>query len=323
MNRSITRFGCLAAVGYALAVCLALICYSPLGIPALLVHDSYAFSRWFTDEVLHKPGPLLLNALVVVFVVILAMRMLRPVLGHRLRRALAVVTVGMTVLCMVAATSISKYYWGYCIARPQIDPQVNAFDKVLSITEFSRFSDELTITTNFVPHQVLADARLSEEYPYYILNERILTVLEKKGILPDTPVALSPADITNMFQRAFGLMPPWQASTVVVEAIDKNGRRYVFIGSEHDLCDHRTYKEDLLSVTDGGAIQALSSKCFHYDVAGLEHLEWYLIIVPYLLVSFCLGLPLILGVHFTIYRRRKSMENSTQPAPDGDGKPAP
>lgn len=314
MNKWSTVPDCLSALGYAVSLCFALICYSPLGLPAFLVRDSYAFSRWFTDEILDKPGPLLLNALLVVFVVVCGIRIVRSVLGNSLRQTLAVATVGMFLLCLVAATAVSKYYWGYYIARPQIDSRVNALDKVLSITEFSRFSDELRITTNFMPRQALVEARRSEEYPYYILNERILAVLEKRHILPEKPAALLPKDITNLFQRAFGLMPPWQASTVVVEASDKNGRRCVFVASEHGLCDHRTYKEDLLSVTDRGELLSLSSTSFHYDVAGIEHVEWCWIIVPYLVASFCFGLPLIVGVHCTIgrYRKRMGAQHPTQ-----------
>lgn len=39
MNRRIAIVDCFAALGYALAICFALICYSPLGIPALLARD--------------------------------------------------------------------------------------------------------------------------------------------------------------------------------------------------------------------------------------------------------------------------------------------
>lgn len=230
----------------------------------------------------------------------------------RLRRP--TITAGKVILAMILLTflmaiSISKAYWGYYFSRPSVFEETRAFDKVPAVVFFQINTDDTG------KHSLTSDS--SETFSrtnnptnsddYYDLKERILKNLANRNLLPAEPAKTFDGfpDLDTLIHQS-GVLDPWDGkydswskrSGVAVQALDKSGSPFLFIGLRGGQIsnDHYPFYEILLRGNkDSTEFNLIRSQVFYFDVAGMEGTEWPVIWLYIVIPGIVIGL-LVVGI---------------------------
>jgi hypothetical protein len=197
----------------------------------------------------------------------------------------------MIVISFLAATGMSKYYWGYFFARPSVLAEISHVASVSAVIPITTEAEDdgsrrIVVQKEYSISDHIAYARKD---PYYGLSQRLLLALDDVGLLPPSH-AIELTDLPILFpliQKTGILADPEEGydesdflSGIVVDTLDESGDRLVFVGvNGRQLSnDHYAYYEMVFTGKIGS--QTLSHKRgqrFFYDVAGIEGAEWHLI----------------------------------------------
>jgi hypothetical protein len=240
----------------------------------------------------------------------------------------AVVTLVMIAASFCAAVGISKAYWGYYFARPAVVREVEEVTSVTAVIPVETESDgggtrKVTPRQNFSVAECLAHGRND---PYYCLVERLLLALDEKKLLPsghtvdmaDLPALFPLIQKTGILARSGkGYEDSDVLGGVVIDAVDKSGRRIVFLGltGRQVSNDHYPYYEMVFSGSIGSPdLSYVRGQHFFYDLAGIEGVEWYGIWLFFALPAVFIGILAVTAV-MPIWRVIKRKGKARWPSP--------
>ncbi len=225
--------------------------------------------------------------------------------------AYGLVAIAMFVAAFLASIGISKVYWGYFFVRP---PVLSAIDRIAKVTAvipiepkaYDADDCSLVVKTDLVMDECLAACKTD---PYYCLDGRLLLALEQRGLLPDGYSTTFP-DLPALYAliRGSGILarshqgygkPDCLRRGTIVDAVDKNGNRLVFVGvTGWQLSnDHYPYYEMFFTgQQDSPGLLYVRGQRFFCDSAGIEGLEWYCMLPFLSVMALCIGFPV-----FTVF----------------------
>lgn len=236
--------------------------------------------------------------------------------GRRHFRLAGWIFIGLLLLALLLGLITGRVYWGYWFSRPGIDPLIRRVVRAETTTAFSNWPPPSSVSGTRAPmpafesdrvwvESIIRDGRASGEYPYYFLNERVLELWEQQArfsvstgkyatTIDVQPVA-SPSRIAQLHDRllcddvlergdsGYEQISRW-LNGIVAEAVLDDGRRVVVV-MLHQLeisNDHRVYHEIVFEDSNNLSKAAiLSHQRFFYDVAGLEHMTWWVFAIGY------------------------------------------
>ena len=242
------------------------------------------------------------------------------------RPALVFGTVSLVVIMVsfCLAIGISKCYWGYYLARPKVFTEINNIESVASVIPVRTETDSdgmrrLVADEDYSISNCLARAK---EDPYYCLSERLLLALDERGLLPpihQTDLSGLPA-LFPLIENTGILAPPAEGyhdsdllRGIVIDAVDRFGKRSVFLGlfGFQLSNDHYPYYEMLFSGDIGSKeLSYVRGQRFFFDSAGMEGFEWYLIWLYLAFPGIVIGFVAVIVITpvFRIIRKRFETE---------------
>jgi hypothetical protein len=209
----------------------------------------------------------------------------------RILRKCAIAALVAVLPPLIAALVLSKAYWGYFFNRPPPDSTVLSARQVLGISALAE-ADRPNPYIGFARGargsiiDRIDDAH--REGGYYNLEQRALMTLANKGIdwlhvpeLSDAQITELNAAVERSGEIDFGTTGYTRATALrgyAMHFFDARNHPMFFVAARgwQARNDHYPYYEFVFrrSDSDGGLILQ-SSTCFYYDVAGIEHVEWY------------------------------------------------
>ena len=224
---------------------------------------------------------------------------------------------GIGVEAFVASISASRWYWGYWMSPPPLDARVAGARRVVSATHVYPVEAEgeapARLEMSSIDHDVgpSNEAELDREYPF---RGRDLLALRKSGAMPPQPASMPVARTETAYEslRGTGLLVAgeWGGGTEVEATIFElegaTGEPLLFIsGNGRQVSnDHYPYYEFLFSNVNPAKPVLLSWRRFYYDVAGMEGLEWY-VMLPFFGV---LGVVIIIPMAVLVMAARRMRE---------------
>lgn len=237
--------------------------------------------------------------------------------------------VGKVILAMILLTFLlaiycSKLYWGYYFSRPSVFEEANTFDKVPAVIYFKMDKD------NAGKNSLTSDSsetfsrinNPTDSDDYYALKERILKNLAPRKLLPAEPANTFDGfpDLNTLIHKS-GVLDPsdgkydsWsKRSGVAVQALDKSGTPFLFIGLRGGQIsnDHYPFYEILFRGNkESSEFDLIRSQVFYFDVAGMEGWEWPAIWLYISIPGIVLGLFIFAVFRLLwnlIHKRRRSL----------------
>jgi hypothetical protein len=255
------------------------------------------------------------------------------------RQALRVGAAGTLLLPFLAAIWINHQMWGYFLSRPAVDRRIVNAHQIETISRVETGSDSRGRRT-FASGPIGDLDSLIQVNPreddYYVLEKRILYSLKDRQALPAEPGVMPPARLEGLYQAlestgrlengAHRYVHAKELSGIVVEALEQNGRPLLFVavrGGEVSN-DHHPYYEFLFTTDSPGAPpKLLSSQRFYYDVAGMEGVEWPVLLPVFALYSLIPTIPLQGFLLWRARRRRLQSDDPTRITSTQESDPSP
>ncbi len=212
----------------------------------------------------------------------------------------------MIVVSFLISISLSKYYWGYYFFRPSEFSEIHHVTHVKSIIPVDTENDkEQKITIVKDPFTLSEYILENYDYEYYYLERRLLRVLDDRNLLPDGhgDNLTDFPDIQHLLKES-GLLvqsePGYDGGDnvkgILIHAVDKSGRDLVFIGlqSSQFANDSFAYYEMMLAKNNStNEFEYVRGQRFFFDRAGIEGLEWYIILTTLSVMSICFGFVIV------------------------------
>ena len=208
----------------------------------------------------------------------------------------------VTVLAALAATGLTRYYWGFWFRRPPATMPWWELTTVTSLTKVSckRGADGFRCTA--VDDQSLEWAfRYCKKEPYYCRSERLPVALRDAGLLPRRAILLQPPELARVGQvlSTNDLLVPADPGYrgneslggYVASGTTSEDRRVLAIAVEglETSNDHYPTYEVLADDT-----AVLKHRHFFSDVAGLEGLEFVPMLLMFATGGILVGMPVVL-----------------------------
>lgn len=203
------------------------------------------------------------------------------------------------VLALIAASAVSKSYWGYWFSRPSLDSRIVEARRYVGVA-FLKTGGESKRPLAWVDEDdatVSQALKLYQDDAYTYGHQRVLQALDTRGILGALPrqklVELPP--ISDLVQTTGALIKPdpgYETSGarifgLALQAEDANGRRLLFVGLQGGQVanDHYPTYEFLFAAAPGtDRFELVSRNRWFIDIAGIEGAEWY-ILFPFFFVA--------------------------------------